>query len=546
MANDSKSKTAKERFAKAKKDAEDAELAAGPANKTSDADDAGKDQDTLTGGGVAPDTSTKADDDTLAADDALSGDTVSGDTVSGDTISGDTISGGDGDDTLAGGVSTDRPDPIADTTTPDEPAEDLIVPAEPAPGAASGQNDMHEQDDIAADDHADDGQTEDGPGFAATALKYLVILLIGMGVALWAAPRLAPHLPAPVAAWVAPASSLNAETEERLAAMIAEQTAAATEAAEARANAAEEQVAALSAQMDENLAALRSELSAEIGAAAQTRGAAADRVEDVAERITAAEAALEGVRTEIANLSGFSGDGEAPNAETLERVAAFGAAVQGLRSEVAALSERASEIEAAAQAADVEALAARVTALEGGEAATANARSEAEEIVRAANIDAALTRLSHSLSAGSAYEGPLDELARLAGAEAPESLAATAAAGVPTVASLTRSFPAAAQAAYAADLKANAGDGVFDSVFASVQGRVGGRPSVETSGDDTGAILSRMEARLSEGELAAVQGEAQDLSEAAQSAMSSWLSRLDQTVAARSGLADLRNTLNSK
>lgn len=532
MANDSKSKTAKERFSKAKKDAEDAELAAGPAKETTDADstpDTLAAQDTVAGAttsapvGPDSDAAAEAGDDTLRAE--------------------DTISGGDGADTLVGGEGAETPDPIADTTTPDQPEKDLIIPAEPEPESAP-REDAHDDHHEHADAHADEG-----PSFAATALKYLIILLIGMGVALWAAPRVAPHLPAPIAAWVAPAGSLSAETEERLAAMVEEKTAQATQAAaaaEERANAAAQQVTALSAEMDSALSTLRTDLTAEIGDAAQTRGAAADRIEDIAERITAAEAKLSGVRAEIESLSGFTSDGEAPGAETLERVAAFGAAVEGLRNEVAALSERASEIEAAAQAADVEALEARVTALEGGEAATANARSEAEEIVRSANIDAALTRLSQSLAAGRAYEDPLENLTSLSGAEAPEGLTASANTGAPTLASLTRSFPGAAQAAYAADLKANAGDGVLDSVFASVQGRVGGRPSVETPGGDVGAVLSRMEARLSEGALAAVQGEAQSLSEAARTAMSSWLSRLDQTVAAQSGLADLRNTLNTK
>ncbi|MGB0410773.1 MAG: hypothetical protein ACPGFA_04225, partial [Pikeienuella sp.] len=67
-----------------------------------------------------------------------------------------------------------------------------------------------------------------------------------------------------------------------------------------------------------------------------------------------------------------------------------------------------------------------------------------------------------------------------------------------------------------------------------------------TPGDDAGAILSRMEARLAEGALIAVKDEAQGLSEQARAAMAPWLGRIDQTIAAQNGLTDLRNALNTK
>lgn len=567
MANDSKKQSAKSRFAKAKQDAEDAELASPNATasaapdhdaKTDDIMDAAsdvsaKDTDTLTGEVASDDTVVGTDDATLEATTDTHAEMAASDTDTGpqDDVVSDTISGGEGTDTLEGGLAGDTGvdgaltgDPIADNPTPnDGPADDLVVPADPSPEP--------DREDAQTSD-ADDGHAEphdDHPSFAATALKYLIIFLVGIGVALWAAPRLAPHLPAPIAAWVAPGGATSAETEARLASLVATQTDAANQAAadaQARADAAAADVAALSARLDENIATLRDDLLADIGAAAQTRGAAADRIETVAERLTAAEAALAGLRTEVESLAGFASEGADPGAATLERVAAFGAAVEGLRSEVGALSARASEIEAAAQAADVEALEARVSALEGGEAATASARTEAEEIVRRANIDAAMTRISQSLAAGRAYGEPLDELARLTGVAAPAPLSTSAATGAPTLAHLTRTFPGAAQAAYAAALKADAGEGILNNVFASVQGRVGGRPSVETPGDDVGAVLSRMEARLSEGALKAVQGEAQSLSAAAQGAMAPWLGQLDQTVAAQGGLDDLRATLTTQ
>lgn len=523
MANDSKKQTAKDRFAKAKQDADDAVLASQASEPQSD--------DPVTP--KTANTDASLNDDTVTSAEA----TTPADGAAPDDVSIDTLSGGEGVDTLDGGDDSLAGDSLTETPAAEDAVEDAIVSAEPAsePEESGGDEEI---------DHVDDG-----PGFAATALKYLVILLIGMGIALWAGPRAAPYLPASIAAWVAPNGATNAEAEARLTELVAEKTASATKTAaeaQASAEAAAAGVAALAARLDDGLAAVREDLSADIGAAGQTRGAAADRIETVAERLTAAEASLSGLRTEIDSLSGFASDGASPGAATLERVAAFGAAVEGLRAEVAALSARASQIEAAAQASDVEALETRVTALEGGEAATANARSEAEEIVRSANTDAALAGLSHSLSAGRSFSDSLDELSHLTGATAPEALSSLAATGAPSLAHLTQSFPDAAQAAYAADLKSLAGDGIFDSVLANLQGRIGGRPSVETPGDDAGAVLSRIKARLSEGALDAAQGEAQSLSASAQAAMASWLGQLNQTVAARSGLADLRATLNTK
>ncbi|MEL6793441.1 MAG: mitofilin family membrane protein, partial [Pseudomonadota bacterium] len=131
----------------------------------------------------------------------------------------------------------------------------------------------------------------------------------------------------------------------------------------------------------------------------------------------------------------------------------------------------------------------------------------------------------------------------ISGVEPAPGLAAAASTGVATVDALARSFQDAAQDGYAAALADEAGDGVADRMFAAVQGRIGGRPSVETEGDDVGAVLSRIEARLRDGDVEAARTEAGGLSDAAIGAMSGWLATLETTADARAGFDAFRAAL---
>jgi len=92
-------------------------------------------------------------------------------------------------------------------------------------------------------------------------------------------------------------------------------------------------------------------------------------------------------------------------------------------------------------------------------------------------------------------------------------------------------------------LSADAGEGFGERLLARLEGRIGGRPAVETEGDDAGAVLSRVEARLGEGRLDAARAEAAALPEDAANAMSGWLAALAKADDARRGLSDWRAAL---
>lgn len=490
MVDEAKAKAAKEKFEAAKKAAEDAVVA--------------DDQ-------PAVDAAAKADAD-MAQDDGAA-DAAAPEKPSADT-------------------DPDGPKTDAAETVDAEQAE--TSPGSDEPQAQDNSADAEsQQGETAADDHEED---DESAGFAATALRILLVFLAGVAVALWAAPRLAPIAPAPIAAYLAPQQDVGAEIEARLNERLNSQMAELNVRITANAKKVDQAVdasAATSARLDE--------IAEQPAAPAET--APADAA--MAQRLAAAEATLDGLRAEIDGLGGVVADGQTPSAAVLERVVAFGAAVEGLRREVDALSKLATTAETAAQAADLAALADRVGALEAGEAATSGARNDAATIRRNAQAAAALARIEQALLSGAPFGDALSVAADLSGAEPPAALTAVAVTGAPTQVTLSRSFGKSARDGYAAALQANAGDGWADGVLASLEGRIGGRPSVETAGDDAGAVLSRVEARLREGRLSAAQAETATLPEPTRAAMRDWLAALNRAVAAETALAGLSATLTT-
>ena len=144
---------------------------------------------------------------------------------------------------------------------------------------------------------------------------------------------------------------------------------------------------------------------------------------------------------------------------------------------------------------------------------------------------------------GLPFAGALDEVEQLTGTKAPDALSTVSATGVRTTEALVRRFRPLAPKAVAADLKAQSGDDPLGQAAARLQSVFTGRPKNEQTGDDTGAILSRVEARLEEGDVAAALAEAQALSEAAKSGLGTWLddltARVNADAAASSYLAEI-------
>ena len=181
---------------------------------------------------------------------------------------------------------------------------------------------------------------------------------------------------------------------------------------------------------------------------------------------------------------------------------------------------------------DAEAAAAAATA---AETASRSAEGKVETAILDASVRSAIAALTSRLQNGASFGGALSELERLTGVAAPAELTGIAENGVATTAALLRTFGRSAQAAISADIRAGADDeGVLGKASARLRSVVAGRPKNEQTGDDTGAVVSRIEARLRDGALAEALAEAGALSPAAKEAMSAWLDRLGARVAAES------------
>ena len=194
----------------------------------------------------------------------------------------------------------------------------------------------------------------------------------------------------------------------------------------------------------------------------------------------------------------------------------------GLTTRVDDLSERVSKAESAATEAQT---------------ASTSALGQVEGAIRDASLRSAVAALTSRMQNGVPFANALDEIERLTGSAPPEALSASASGGVVTPEWLLRGFGRKAQAALAAEIQANADEGVLGQASARLRSVVEGRPKNEQEGDDSASILSRVEARLKDGALGAALSEAETLPEASRNSLGDWLERLRSRVAAEEAAA---------
>ena len=179
----------------------------------------------------------------------------------------------------------------------------------------------------------------------------------------------------------------------------------------------------------------------------------------------------------------------------------------------------------------VEAIAAQAAAAAAAAAQAANtAVGRIDEAIRQASLRSTAAALISRLENGLPYAAELAEAAKLQGTRAPLALVEPAETGIATTAALLARFGQASRAALEADIGSRAGDGLLSQARARVSSVVAGRPSGEQQGEGVDAILSRVEARLREGEPLSALFEAEDLPEPAKGALGAWLDDLKTRV----------------
>jgi hypothetical protein len=143
--------------------------------------------------------------------------------------------------------------------------------------------------------------------------------------------------------------------------------------------------------------------------------------------------------------------------------------------------------------------------------------------------------LRTELGAGRGFGEVLAGLEEIAGTDAPAELRA-ATEGLPSRESLAESFPARAQMAVRADVRAGADESATGQLSAWFLGQVAGRPVEPQEGDTVPAILSRVETAVEAGDLETALAEAETLPDHAKDALGDWLADLRARAEAEAAL----------
>ncbi len=282
----------------------------------------------------------------------------------------------------------------------------------------------------------------------------------------------------------------------------------------------EQQVFSQSARIDE-LAAQVISLESSIGEDDQTTG----QLSDLRSGQEALQQSLTEVGDRIATLDERLTDLEnrpIPTGASGEAVAAYQEQLAGMR---AMFEEELARIEAA-------------------QSKAVSQEETAAERAEAALVQAAFVRLQTAIESGAPFGDALQDL-QSGGLDLPEPLVAAAPEGVATLASLQRSFPAAARDALQASVRTQADQGEVDRFTAFLLTQLGARSLEPKEGNDPDAVLSRAEAALRDGDLAGALSELQALPETGTEAMSGWIARAETRREAVAATAALSDTLNN-
>ncbi len=263
---------------------------------------------------------------------------------------------------------------------------------------------------------------------------------------------------------------------------------------------------------------------------------------------------------------------EALEAKTEERDAAGSgggaidpARIAALESAVTRIENTPVEATGASQAADLQPIEQRLAALEArpaaqpaptvdlqpleqkltdldGRLSTIEQHPPSDPATEAAARTIAITALRQAALGDKPFEAELSAFRALGGNE--QGLAALeplAGDGAPSRASLQASFPAAADAVRSAGRRIDPEAGLFDRLAASAGALVSVKPAGPVEGSSATAIVSRMEAEVDKGDLAAALAESDALDATSKSALSGWADAARRRVAIDTALAALAN-----
>ena len=288
---------------------------------------------------------------------------------------------------------------------------------------------------------------------------------------------------------------------------------------------------------------------------------------EIASRLSDLESGLSDVTDRVATLAGsiesLSADVSAPDPETEGAVSALRDEIGAVREQIAQLEETVSNLPAQpstggdmpdftgqfnermdAFQAEID----RVTAAAEAEAAAARQEAEdiraaAERAERQAALRASLAEVEVAVDTGAPFE---ESLSGLDGLDIPPVLSDAAETGVTPLAELQRTFPEAARAALRAAPRGPEGDdGAMGRITSFLMAQTNARSLEPREGNDTDAVLSRAEADLRGGDLAAALSEVSALPDAARQALGDWVARAEARQSAKEALASLASEIDA-
>ncbi|GHC51447.1 COG4223 family protein [Neogemmobacter tilapiae] len=251
------------------------------------------------------------------------------------------------------------------------------------------------------------------------------------------------------------------------------------------------------------------------------------------DRLTAVEMALAAIPKPDTSLTDRLAAVEAALAKPAADLPDLTPRLDKIESELAALKARPVSV---GQADSAEAVARVEAAAKEAEAQLAATKAEAEATARAARITTGLARLTATMESGQPYAEALAVLTA-EGVTAPEGITQQADSGLPSLAQLQADFPAAARAALTAALRAEPGEGWTDRFGTFLRSQTGARSLTPQEGSDPDAILSRAEAALAKGDLAATLSELAALSPEAAAEMTAWVEQATKRQTALAAVA---------
>ncbi len=260
-------------------------------------------------------------------------------------------------------------------------------------------------------------------------------------------------------------------------------------------------------------------------------------------RLAAQDTKIAALTDALAALPAPSRSDEA-TAQALDALKEIAARQQALEAGLQDLSTRIARIEntpvgaGGETALDVAAATEAVTeAARKAEEEAAKLKAEAEVATRRATLVAASGQLAAALETGAALQPALDLLAQ-SGVALPAGLADVAQ-GAPTLRALRDTFPPAARDALALSLRETADGSLWSRFSAFIRSQTGARSLTPVAGTDPDAILSRAEAAVVAGDLAAALAEISSLPPEGQARMAEWAGLAGKRLAALSALAAL-------